>query len=220
METCVKCKKNDDINTIFPYKTCNKLLCSTCGELTASEVKCLQLKSKRKLKYYCEAFEEGLSKVPILIKEVAELRECINPIINRSSTTNTGSSTCNYTTNHDMEMTVAEVMERQGRASNIIIYNVNKSVKPTQAERNSEDREAVKCILKGISIDKSNLTFFRLVKNSFNKARPIKAPRDYFRKIKAELDRIVADGGNTKTIRFINNVPTIMSKDSAHSTKN
>nr|CAI5823271.1 unnamed protein product [Callosobruchus analis] len=131
--------------------------CSTCGDLTASEVKCLQLKSKRKLKYYCEACEEGLSKVPVLIKKVAELRECINSIINKSSTTNTGSSTSIDRTNHDMEMTVAEVMERQERASNVIIYNVNESVKPTQAERHSEDREAVK-----------------LGKNSSNRARPIK----------------------------------------------
>ncbi|VEN42330.1 unnamed protein product [Callosobruchus maculatus] len=204
-------------------------------DLTASEVKCLQLKSKRKLNYYCESCEEGLSKVPVLIKEVAELRECINCILNKDSFTNAGSSTNIDKTSHDMEITVAEVMERQERASNLIIYNVNESVKPTHADRNSEDREAVK-----------------LGKNSSNRARPIKvilktsgeakqvlrdrnliktpgikiygdqtkAQREYFKKIKAELERIVADGDNTKTIRYINNVPTIASKDSFHRTKN
>nr|CAI5826060.1 unnamed protein product [Callosobruchus analis] len=47
-----------------------------------------------------------------------------------------------------------------------------------------------------------------------------KAQREYFKKIKVELDKIFSDGDDTKTIRFINNVPTIVSKDSVHRTRN
>nr|CAI5826061.1 unnamed protein product [Callosobruchus analis] len=88
METHAKCKKNYNTNTIFPCDSCNKLLCSTCGDLPAS------------------ALAEGQTK----------LLSCGNSIINRNCTTNTGSSTSIDRTSHDMEMTVAEVMERQERA--------------------------------------------------------------------------------------------------------
>nr|CAI5865987.1 unnamed protein product [Callosobruchus analis] len=166
-------------NNIFE-KLCNKLLCSACRDLTALEGKCLQLKSKRKLRYYCEASEEGLSKVPILIKEVAEVRECINSIINKHSTTNAGSSTNIDKTSRNL----GKILPNRARPMMILKT-------PDEAKLALICRNLIKT--PGIKIY-GDLT---------------KAQREYFRKIKAELDRIVADGDNSKAIRFIN-VPTIV----------
>nr|CAI5856889.1 unnamed protein product [Callosobruchus analis] len=243
MEFCTNCKKACDSTIIFPCDSCNKLFCATCGDLTASEIKCLQLKNKRKLKFYCDACEEGLCKVPSLIKEVADLKDSVNKINEMLSRERINNNSANNS-NCNMEDIISEMLDRQNRATNVIMYNMNQSVRNTQTERIHEDKELVLRVLSELTVEKNNLKVFRLGKFQPNKVRPIKvilnsvadarlilknknsisrhgvrissdetkAQREYFQKIKAELEAITAGGDDTKTIRYINNKPTIVAK--------
>lgn len=50
-------------------------------------------------------------------------------------------------------------MDRENRAYNIILYNINESLKPTNIKRNNEETIIAKSILNDFSIDKNNLPF-------------------------------------------------------------
>ncbi|CAH1110118.1 unnamed protein product [Psylliodes chrysocephalus] len=82
MEVCTKCDETFDNGQC---DSCRSFLCIDCGNLTASEVKCMQLKTKRKLKFFCETCEDGFYKVSALIKEVSELKLSINKILNKEN---------------------------------------------------------------------------------------------------------------------------------------
>nr|CAI5843070.1 unnamed protein product [Callosobruchus analis] len=156
MEFCTKCKKACDSTIIFPCDSCNKLFCATCGDLTASEIKCLQLKNKRKLKFYCDACEEGLCKVPSLIKEVADLKDSVNKINEMLSRERINNNSANNS-NCNMEDIISEMLDRQNRATNVIMYNMNESVRNTQTERIHE--ELVLRVLSELPVEKNNLKF-------------------------------------------------------------
>lgn len=251
MEVCIKCKKNFDPTQIFPCDSCNRLICAFCGDLTASEIKCLQLKTKRRLKFYCDACEMGLSRVPALIDEVAELKQSLNNILgNQRLIVDTASVSPN--TNCNMEDIISEMLDRQNRASNVIVFNIKESVKKTQAGRNEDDNESVKTILADFPVDWSSVKLFRLGKFSVGRNRPIKvlfnsvsdakqilrnrnrlkvpgikihadetkAQRDYFHKVKSRLDELIAGGDNSKTIKFVNSKPTIVTRNRPTERKN
>ncbi|KAJ8980532.1 hypothetical protein NQ317_008329 [Molorchus minor] len=140
----------------------------------------------------------------------------------------------------NMEDVISEIIDRQSRATNVIIFNVNESSNNTKVGRLQDDREAVINILEDYAVDKTDLKLFRLGKISPNKMRPIKltlksaeeakyilrnklvktpgikivadqtkAQQEYFKKVRADL---LALEDNTKTIKFINNKPTIVNK--------
>ncbi|KAL3268966.1 hypothetical protein HHI36_008052, partial [Cryptolaemus montrouzieri] len=68
---------NFEENNVFPCDGCQKLFCagSNCRDLTASEVKCVQLKQKRRLIFLWVEYKGGFWKVPTLIKEIDELKK-------------------------------------------------------------------------------------------------------------------------------------------------
>lgn len=73
----------------------------------------------------------------------------------------------------DKEEIICELIERQSRASNIIVCNANESKMKTQAECDCEDSTAIGKILNNFNIVKTNLKMF-LLGYMINKTRPIK----------------------------------------------
>lgn len=239
MQKCSKCevKKSTENGQMFCCDTCNKYLCDACSDLTSSEIRCMQLK-KRKLLFLCEECENGLRQIPMLIKQVNELQE---EIVNIKKSINTGEN------NRIMEEDVIyEMMERQNRRKNIIVYNVKESAMNSRQERNTDDNNTLKNILKDMQINLNNIQSFRLGKFDVAKNRPLKVilssndealyvlknktkinipsiriygdqtkmQREYFLSVKQKLDELKAAGDNTKTIKYINNKPTIVNMSS------
>lgn len=243
MKACSKCKKAENEN-LFPCDSCKSEFCNTCSDLSASEIRCLSLKN-RKLLFLCEECEKGLSLVPVLIKKVNELQAEVNNLkINSTSSISTDLT--------NQENLITEMLDRQNRMSNVVIFNVKESQKNSRTERNEDNIDTVKDILKDINVSKDNLKAYRLGKYDPNKNRPIKvifnsaedakyvlknkinikvpsiriygdqtrAQREYYLFVKQKLQDIIDNGDDTKTIRYINNKPTIVNKKYSQQPKN
>lgn len=239
---CEKCGKAD----AFPCDSCKRLLCSGCAELTASEVKCLLLKGKRKLIFLCPECETGFWKVPILIKEITELKGQIEEL-KKNYLVNIDKNQEQSVTCGESEEVINEIAERQRRASNIIVYNINESSVKNKTARITDECNKIKELLSGIDeVNKNEIRVFRVGKYDSNKARPLKVvlankeeamkilknkqkiiaenpniriysdqtkkQREYYKATKAKLEAIIANGDESKTIKFINNIPTIVKK--------
>lgn len=173
MVVCYKCKtiKNEDTNEIFPCDSCKKFSCVNYVESSASEIRCLSLK-KRKLMLLCEECENGILMIPTLIKRISEMQMEVDTL--KQSVNRNPESTPAY----DSEDLISEMLERQSRSSNVIVFNVRESQQNTQADRIAQDKASVMEILDGINIEKRNVKLFRLGKFSANKTRPIKVILD------------------------------------------
>lgn len=248
MDICYKCQADKNVKnniTLFPCDSCKRLICADCADLSASEIRCMGLKS-RKLMFLCSDCEKGILLIPTLLKQVSDMQLEINELKQRNSTTSVPN-----TLNNEEDL-ISEMLDRQKRMSNIIVYNVNESHQKSQAERNIEDKEAILNILEGVDVNKNNIKLFRLGKFITGKVRPIKVilnsaedakhilknkqlikipsikifadqtlvQRQYFRKVKAALQELIDSGDTSKTIRYVNNKPTIVKKATNGTSKN
>ena len=235
---CVTCKIKSG-EPIILCDSCQRPSHKECSGLNASELKVMDLKGKRVLRFYCEDCQNGVRLIPKLLVKIDNLEAEINKLKDLMESGNKSSGSLD-----DKEDVICEMLERQNRASNIIVFHVNESKMKLQQERDAEDGKAIEAILNNFNVDKSNLKMFRLGKFLPNKIRPIKiilkspedakfilknkqlntipsvriygdqtkAQRDYFNAIKAKLQSLIEKGDNKKTIKFINNRPTIVDK--------
>ena len=82
MAMCLKCNKHEnDLNLLTECDSCHRNIHKkVCSGLNASEIKVIDLKGKRLLRFYCEDCSEGLLMVPKLIKMVDELKAEVSSI--------------------------------------------------------------------------------------------------------------------------------------------
>ncbi|KAJ8946417.1 hypothetical protein NQ314_008899 [Rhamnusium bicolor] len=134
---------------------------------------------------------------------------------------------------------ISEMLERQKRANNIMISNLDEANSNTK-----DDLTSVKLILKDLNVDVDNIKMNRIRKPNQQRPRLVKVilknPEDaitvlksrrnvkmpsiknfqdqtkkqiqYYKDIKNELQHLIDNGDHTKTIRYINNKPTIVTR--------
>lgn len=241
---CVTCKCTTGEPCLF-CDSCQRSTHRECTGLNASELKVMDLKGKRLLKFYCEDCQNGIKLIPKLLVKIDKLEGQINDL--KKLNDNISDSTVSE--NEDI---ISEIIDRQSRASNIVIFNVNESKLNSSRERNSEDNKTVHTILKDLDINKDGIKQFRLGKAEPGKNRPIKiilnSPEDakyvlknkynitvpniriysdqtkaqlqYLRKVKADLQVLIEKGDVNKTIKFFKNKPTIVDKQKNSKVKN
>lgn len=71
MSHCSSCNK---IGNVLPCDSCKSGVCHQCSELSASEIRCMELK-KRKLIFLCQGCEIEYKQVPVLIKKINEFEK-------------------------------------------------------------------------------------------------------------------------------------------------
>ncbi|KAJ8948688.1 hypothetical protein NQ314_008369, partial [Rhamnusium bicolor] len=95
----------------------------------------------------CIILKKGFKQIPIFIKKINDLKSQVNDLQENLG----GSvSTVNVANN---ETLISEIHETQKRASNILILNIKESAGTTDAERNNEEKNSVREILKNIDVD-------------------------------------------------------------------
>ncbi|KAJ8981177.1 hypothetical protein NQ317_017270 [Molorchus minor] len=156
---CLKCHAAEKEEK-FACDSCKRLICAECAELTSSEVRCMNLKN-RKLMFLCTECQQGILMVPTLIKQVSDLQAEIRNLKENNITQTTAVL--------DQEDLISEMLDRQQRMSNIIVYNVNEPNDKAKTDRINKDNQAVNNILENFEIDKSNLKVFRVGKFMGNK---------------------------------------------------
>lgn len=163
--SCVVCELQfNDLDTQLKCDSCPRLVHHKCSGLLASEIKCLTLKN-RKLKYFCDSCDKGLSELPDLKKLISSLLVEVENLKN-----NSGSSRSD-------EFIINEMNERNFRAANVLFYNIPECTSSSIEERVLHDKNEISKIINGISSDnKTPIKVIRLGKSyQPNKHRPIKA---------------------------------------------
>lgn len=226
---CLTCNLDTkDSSAAINCDSCSRSLHTKCSGLTSSELRVMELKGKRSLKFFCSECQEGFLQVPKLIKIVSELQQEITKL--KSSITLSNS-------NEDI---LNEMAERQKRATNIIIFNLPESSVPDHDYNEVSNifkditKEPVE-IIKTTRIGKKNKNGARSLKitlqnaqsalniirnrtklkdkNIFINADLTPNQRMHFNNTRDELKRRLANGEKDLTIKYIQGVPKIIQKN-------
>jgi hypothetical protein len=228
-----------DLDSPLKCDSCSRLVHSKCSGLSATELKCLTMKS-RKLKYFCDSCEKGLSELPELKILISSLLVEVESLKKKSSTLRSD------------EFVINEVNERNMRASNLIFYNIPESTSKNVVERISHDKEEINKIINDTSDIKMPIKVIRLGKSYHSdKHRPINAifstagdafdilknkklllsrlpptktnigissdrtqfQREQMKQLRDQLATRNASGEQNLTIKFIKGLPTIIKLD-------
>ncbi|KAJ3640311.1 hypothetical protein Zmor_003620 [Zophobas morio] len=131
---CIKC--NDLCPDGISCDFCGSFMHSDCVGLSRAEVQCLRQKQRR-IPFYCEdcdivkLVKSLKDQIQRLSNEIANIKKEVSPV-----------SSIDKTLSEDD--IINEIMERQQKAVNIIVYNLPESGKETSTERANDDAD--KCI--------------------------------------------------------------------------
>lgn len=179
--------------------------------------------------------KEELAETKRELKEVTKELQMMNKrIIDLEANKSTASNPLH------IEEFLAEVEERKYRAMNVMIANIKESSKTNHIERLNEEKETVLNIFKDVTLTDTNIRLQRIGKFSKDKCRLLKVTfknpadaketlkisktlkivkifgdqtvkqREYYKVVKKRLQEIISTGDNSKTIKYINSIPTIV----------
>ena len=95
-----------------------------CSGLNASEIKVIDLKGRRILKYLCDDCQSGLLQVPKILQALDDLRAEVTALkadVAKKPSTN---SITNSPTGHLDNNVFSELQDRQARADNLMVFNL------------------------------------------------------------------------------------------------
>lgn len=235
---CLKCLHIlDEGDALVKCDGCNRFTHRGCTDLTASELKVLDLKSGRQLKYFCNDCQEGLLRIPKLFKIIDSLQEEVKDLRTKLDSMSQSSSAHN---SFDM---LVEMEDRVSRACSVMITDIDESKKSDPQLRASEDIVNVKKVLSKILPDVKVCKAIRLGRKVGNRTRLLKVvvgnrdevrsilrnkrdadipdgvkifadrtklQREQYNEVKLQLAKLKEDGVTNKTIKFIRNTPMIV----------
>ncbi|KAK7788547.1 hypothetical protein R5R35_011740 [Gryllus longicercus] len=172
--------------------SCGKSNHYNCAKITPTEQRSLELRSNRRLKFFCNDCTNGMSALPqilstisVLQDEIKLLRQSISECKHRDIT-----SVDQQPQDFDIEQVIEEIADRQMKRRNIIFHGVMESEKLNVAERQAED---VQNVTKTLSLFDDNcpniIMTARLGKKNSNKPRPLRVVLDDPRTVTSILKR-------------------------------
>lgn len=240
MDVCTECKLNITNNSDAVFcDSCNRSFHKKpCSALNASEIKVMELKGSRQLRFFCKDCQKGFLQVPALMKAVDDLRQEVEALKNSAAQVPIAPllDTDHRVTSTENDNTILiELQERQKRASNVMLFNVPEG---------NNDSDEVKSVFRILSGDPpSILHVSRVGKGNVNNIRALKvtlsSPNDAHTLVKngyklkgkklyinfdltakqRELDKKLSlelkarkDKGESVAIRYRNGYPQIIQK--------
>lgn len=157
---CANCEQTLKDKDIIMCDSCSRAVHRECSDLNASELKVMDLKGKRVLRYYCEDCQAGIKLIPKLLTKVDQLEAELMLIKSQ-----------NQQPTLSEEIVISEIQERQKRASNVMFYNLpenlNDPQEVTTISKNITDINDLK-VMKAIRVGKANKNGARPLKVIFN----------------------------------------------------
>lgn len=170
---CFKCNLvADGEKNVFFCDSCERVLHRECSGLSPTEIRVMDLKGKRMLKFFCSECQEGLSRVPKMYKIIDKLQSDIESF--KCQLDKVSQKNGNHNNDSDnSEAMYSEIADRIDRASNIIVYNVPESSSSDLQQRIIHDKSHTSDILKNLDVNASSFKSIRLGRLG-NRPRPIK----------------------------------------------
>lgn len=176
--SCLKCDLQLKDDQFCECDGCRRGIHYACADLTASEIKCVQLKNKRTLKFFCEACLEGIRLIPVLQKQIDTLQSRFDKFI-KDQTINQSNSNTNtvmdISINYDSFL--SEIEDRKQRAKNIMVYNIPEQSGGNDLNKADSDKEVTKEIIATVS-EVSKIKKVIRVGKTGEKPRPLKVILD------------------------------------------
>ncbi|KAG5876717.1 hypothetical protein JTB14_010125 [Gonioctena quinquepunctata] len=116
---CMKCNNVEaNPNLLMACDSCSYDIHKKCFDLNASEIRVIDLKGPRKLKFFCNDCHNGLSQVPKILKDIDDLKSAIVSLKNAKPT-----ASSDYCQSEDALL--SEIHDRFRRSNNV--FNVPES---------------------------------------------------------------------------------------------
>lgn len=168
-DVCNICKSGSpSVDKLIKCDCCDQKYHGKCIGISPAEAKVLQLKS-RIISFYCISCKSNINQIPNLISLVDNLQKQIELLTN---TVNESKKCKNE--DLDFEVICNEIRERENKASNIIIYNIDECQDKKIEERIRYDNQKVSEVMMKIGVNDMFSKVIRLGKNETGKCRPIK----------------------------------------------
>lgn len=227
--SCLKCRNDIGNEDRISCDGCERQTHVKCSSLNANEIKVMTLRGgKRTLKFYCDDCLEGIRLVPKLLQKIDSLEEKLNQLTDASVT---------LTPAANEEEITGEIMERQRRSCNVIIFNMDENgddITKVNKIFNDLINEDVS-VQTAVRVGKKNKSGFRALKISLKdpviaskiiraKRTPLKSQNIYIsadlttnqraslRKIQTDLEARKNNGEDGLVIKYVNGLPTIVKK--------
>lgn len=235
---CLICNISDSNEDSFILcDSCNRSVHKKCSGLNASEIRVMELKNKRTLKYHCEDCIKGLLMVPKLLKSIDELRTDIEKLKTDYNNMNSSNETSSVSSDIQSSVVMNEIQDRQKRINNVILFNMENNgsdegdvvnllrttagrpIELVRVERigkpNKNNRKAVKVVL---ADSKDLLTLMKnrhKLKNTsvYLNLDLTKQQRDKESAVKKELAERLEKGEKDLIMRYLHGIPKICSKN-------
>lgn len=174
---CTKCDIDLNPEKEISCDLCRKYIHSTCSSLSRLEIQCLKSKD-RKIIFYCETcsdFKSQLGKLNDLNETVQKLETKLKTLQDNLTLPKTEAE-IKITTENVTTQVVDELLDRQSRERNILIFNLEETETGNIEDRNAIEKTKLTEILSSIDnqININNLQFMRLGRYSQDKTRPLK----------------------------------------------
>lgn len=179
MVLCYVCNKDVSLDKDITCDLCKGCAHGVCAELSRTEIQCLKSKD-RKISFHCTScsdMKHAIAKINELTTTVDALKKEILGLKTNSGTPIPTAPSNNCCGLKNTETVIQEVLEREKRRRNIIIYNVPEQVDLTRSESTAADTETVKEILTTLEIPVIDIKAVRLGKfdsTKVNSKRPIR----------------------------------------------
>lgn len=169
---CVDCSKKISADEEIKCDYCHKSYHTLCSKLSRAEAACLKA-ADRSVLYNCSFCKNQ----PNLIKVVNELKELVTALQQEVKELKSKKSTNPDSTILQQNEIINEIYERERRANNIVLYNIEDKELENPEDKLAKDKEKVINIIKSLAPDISleNIKIHRLGKIvTKNKPRPVK----------------------------------------------
>ncbi|KOB74063.1 Uncharacterized protein OBRU01_09918 [Operophtera brumata] len=183
---CFQCEDDHNDDNTIQCDGCKRNICLQCSSLTSSEARVMGLKGKRTLLYLCPACREALFQVPKLIKSYDGLRQELDEVKIILSQPRNPSPLAEAVVAPvaltppppDTNAILEELVEREHRATNVILVGVEEFASDIGLDRKLHDESSVSKILQEVNnggdYSKKVVSVQRLGRREDGKTRPIK----------------------------------------------
>ncbi|KAK7791676.1 hypothetical protein R5R35_002046 [Gryllus longicercus] len=150
--TCTVCSEKITDTKFATCDSCKATSHYICSDICTTEQRCFELKSKRRMKFFCLACEKGMSILPEVLSSITSMKAEITKLTEMITKNKSEANTLeNQGHTAVIENAIEELSIRQLKSKNIILHNVKESTQDVATKRQEDDRNEATKIFKSFN---------------------------------------------------------------------